>query len=94
LTERSDAAAPCLPPSLWVSSVPTSEVTRILFAIHECDRQAVEQMLPLVYDELRKLALQRLANERPRQTLQAAALVHDAISTPRGKRRNGVAPEG
>jgi RNA polymerase sigma factor (TIGR02999 family) len=55
-----------------------SEVTRILSAIDEGDPSAAEQLLPLVYDELRKLAAQRLANEKPGQTLQATALVHEA----------------
>jgi RNA polymerase sigma factor (TIGR02999 family) len=55
-----------------------SEVTRILSAIEQGDPQAAEQLLPLVYDELRKLAAQRLAHEAPGQTLQATALVHEA----------------
>jgi RNA polymerase sigma factor (TIGR02999 family) len=55
-----------------------SEVTRILSAIDQGDRQAAEQLLPLVYDELRKLAAQRLTRENPGQTLQATALVHEA----------------
>lgn len=55
-----------------------SEVTHILSAIEEGDAHAAEQLLPLVYDELRKLAAARLANEKPGQTLQATALVHDA----------------
>jgi RNA polymerase sigma factor (TIGR02999 family) len=55
-----------------------SEVTRILSAIEAGDPQAAEQLLPLVYDELRKLAAQRLAQEKPGQTLQATALVHEA----------------
>jgi RNA polymerase sigma factor (TIGR02999 family) len=55
-----------------------SDVTRILSAIEEGDPQAADQLLPLVYDELRKLAAQRLANEKPGQTLQATALVHEA----------------
>lgn len=55
-----------------------SEVTRILSRIESGDRLAVEQLMPLVYDELRKLAAARLANERPDQTLQATALVHEA----------------
>jgi RNA polymerase sigma factor (TIGR02999 family) len=55
-----------------------SEVTRILSAIEHGDQAAAEQLLPLVYDELRKLAAQRLAQERPGQTLQATALVHEA----------------
>jgi RNA polymerase sigma factor (TIGR02999 family) len=55
-----------------------SDVTRILSAIEQGDPQAAEQLLPLVYDELRKLAAQKLAQERPGQTLQATALVHEA----------------
>jgi RNA polymerase sigma factor (TIGR02999 family) len=55
-----------------------SEVTRILSAIEAGDPQAAEQLLPLVYDELRKLAAHRLAQEKAGQTLQATALVHEA----------------
>jgi RNA polymerase sigma factor (TIGR02999 family) len=55
-----------------------SEVTRILSAIDQGDPHAAEQLLPLVYDELRKLAGQKLAQEKPGQTLQATALVHEA----------------
>ncbi|HZZ81483.1 MAG TPA: ECF-type sigma factor [Gemmataceae bacterium] len=55
-----------------------NEVTRILSAIVQGDPQAAEQLLPLVYDELRKLASQKLAHEKPGHTLQATALVHDA----------------
>jgi RNA polymerase sigma factor (TIGR02999 family) len=55
-----------------------SDVTRILTAIEHGDPQAAEQLLPLVYDELRKLAAARLAHENPGQTLQATALVHEA----------------
>src|SRR5262245_49629494 len=55
-----------------------SEVTRILSAIEQGDPHAADQLLPLVYDELRKLAAQKLAQERPGQTLQATALVHEA----------------
>jgi RNA polymerase sigma factor (TIGR02999 family) len=54
------------------------EVTRILSAIEQGDPQAAEQLLPLVYDELRKLAGAKLAQEKPGQTLQATALVHEA----------------
>jgi RNA polymerase sigma factor (TIGR02999 family) len=54
------------------------DVTRILSAIDQGDPQAAEQLLPLVYDELRKLAAARLAQEKPGQTLQATALVHEA----------------
>lgn len=55
-----------------------SEVTRILSAIEHGDPHAAEQLLPLVYDELRKLAAQKLADEKSGQTLQATALVHEA----------------
>lgn len=55
-----------------------TEVTRVLSAIEQGDPHAVEHLLPLVYDELRKLAAQRLAQEKPGQTLQATALVHEA----------------
>jgi RNA polymerase sigma factor (TIGR02999 family) len=55
-----------------------SELTRILCAIEEGDPRAADQLLPLVYDELRKLAAQKLAQENPGQTLQATALVHEA----------------
>jgi RNA polymerase sigma factor (TIGR02999 family) len=55
-----------------------SEVTRILSAIEQGDPSAAAQLLPLVYDELRRLAAAKLANERPGQTLQATALVHEA----------------
>ena len=53
-------------------------VTRILSAIDAGDPHAAEQLLPLVYDELRKLAAQRLDQEKPGQTLQPTALVHEA----------------
>src|SRR5437762_6761860 len=59
---------------LWLMS----DVTRVLSAIESGDPHAAEQLLPLVYDELRKLAAQRLAQEKPGQTLQATALVHEA----------------
>ena len=55
-----------------------TDVTRILANIKHGDLRASEQLLPLVYDELRKLAAQRLAQEKPGQTLQATALVHEA----------------
>jgi RNA polymerase sigma factor (TIGR02999 family) len=55
-----------------------SDVTHILSAIEQGDPHAAEQLLPLVYDELRKLAAQKLAQEQPGQTLQAMALVHEA----------------
>jgi RNA polymerase sigma factor (TIGR02999 family) len=55
-----------------------SDVTRILSQIEQGDPVAAERLLPLVYDELRKLAAAKLAHENPGQTLQATALVHDA----------------
>jgi RNA polymerase sigma factor (TIGR02999 family) len=55
-----------------------TEVTHILSAIEQGDPHAAGQLLPLVYDELRKLAAQKLAQEKPGQTLQATALVHEA----------------
>ena len=55
-----------------------NDVTRILSAIERGDPKAAEQLLPLVYDELRTLAAHRLADEKPGQTLDATALVHEA----------------
>jgi RNA polymerase sigma factor (TIGR02999 family) len=55
-----------------------SEVTRILSALSQGDPHAAGQLLPLVYQELRRLAAQKLAQEKPGQTLQATALVHEA----------------
>src|SRR5207237_2188775 len=55
-----------------------SQVTQILSAIEQGDPHAAAQLLPLVYDELRQLAAQKLAQEQPGQTLQATALVHEA----------------
>jgi RNA polymerase sigma factor (TIGR02999 family) len=55
-----------------------NEVTRIFSAIEQGDQRAAEQLLPLVYDELRRLAAIKLAHEKPGQTLQATALVHEA----------------
>jgi RNA polymerase sigma factor (TIGR02999 family) len=55
-----------------------NEVTRILHAINQGNTHAADQLLPLVYDELRRLAKQKLAQEKPGQTLQATALVHEA----------------
>src|SRR5664279_1771833 len=54
------------------------DVTRILAGIEQGDPRAAEQLLPLVYEELRKLAAQKMAQENPGQTLQATALVHEA----------------
>ena len=55
-----------------------SDVTQILGQIEPGDGQAAEKLLPLVYDELRKLAAEKMAQEKPGQTLQATALVHEA----------------
>ena len=55
-----------------------NEVATILLAIEEGDPRAAEQLLPLVYDELRRLAAAKLAQEKPGHTLQATALVHEA----------------
>jgi RNA polymerase sigma factor (TIGR02999 family) len=63
-----------------------SEVTRILSAVVQGDPHAAEQLLPLVYEELRKLAAQRLAQEKPGQTPQATALVHETYLQPVGPR--------
>jgi RNA polymerase sigma factor (TIGR02999 family) len=69
-----------------------SEVTRILSAIECGDPHAAEQLLPLVYDELRKLAAQKLAQEKPGQTLQATALVHEAYLRMVGDQQFGNRP--
>src|SRR5207244_7865944 len=61
-----------------VSVPPMNEVTRVLSAIEGGDPHAAEQLLPLVYQELRKLAAQKLTQEKPGQTLEATALVHEA----------------
>jgi RNA polymerase sigma factor (TIGR02999 family) len=63
-----------------------SDVTRILSAIEQGDPHAAGQLLPLVYDELRKLAVLKLAREKPGQTLDATALVHEAYLRLVGKR--------
>src|SRR5690348_2614923 len=69
-----------------------TEVTRILSAIEQGDSAAAEKLLPLVYDELRQLAAQKLAQEKPGQTLQATALVHEAylrlVNAPEARRWN------
>lgn len=69
-----------------------SDVTRILTALEAGDQSASEQLLPLVYDELRKLAAQRLAQEKPGQTLQATALVHEAYLRLVGNMAAGDSP--
>jgi RNA polymerase sigma factor (TIGR02999 family) len=69
-----------------------SDVTRVLSAIEHGDPAAAEALLPLVYDELRRLAAQRLAHEKPGQTLDATALVHEAylrlVDTSKGESWN------
>jgi RNA polymerase sigma factor (TIGR02999 family) len=70
-----------------------SEVTRILSAIEQGDPHAAEKLLPLVYDELRKLAAQKLAQEKPGQTLQATALVHEAYLRLVGRGKEGPGEE-
>lgn len=69
-----------------------NEVTRILQAIDQGDPRAAEQLLPLVYDELRRVAAEKLAHENPGQTLQATALVHEAylrlVDTEKSRRWN------
>jgi RNA polymerase sigma factor (TIGR02999 family) len=64
-----------------------SEITRILEALEQGDPQAAAQLLPLVYDELRALAAQRLAGEKPGQTLQPTALVHEVYLRLLGQER-------
>jgi RNA polymerase sigma factor (TIGR02999 family) len=66
-----------------------NDVTRILSALEHGDPRAADELLPLVYDELRKLAAGRLAHEKPGQTLQATALVHDAYLRLVGKEDPG-----
>jgi RNA polymerase sigma factor (TIGR02999 family) len=72
---------------------PMSDVTRILSALEQGDPNAAAQLLPLVYDELRRLAAERLAQEKPGQTLQATALVHEAylrlVDVEQAQRWNG-----
>ena len=75
-------------------SVPLmNEITRILSAVEQGDPQAASQLLPLVYDELRKLAAHHLAHQAPGQTLQPTALVHEAylrlVGEGRGQRWDG-----
>jgi RNA polymerase sigma factor (TIGR02999 family) len=69
------------------------DVTQILNAIEQGDPHAAEKLLPLVYEELRQLAVQKLAQEKPGQTLQATALVHEAyvrlVDTDKGQQWNG-----
>ena len=67
-----------------------SDVTQILSAIEQGDPHAAEQLLPLVYDELRRLAAAKLAKEQPGQTLEATALVHEAYVRLVGKHPEGA----
>src|SRR5262249_44661440 len=62
----------------WFFGARMNDVTRVLSAIEGGDPQAAEQLLPLVYDELRRLAAQKLSRESPGQTFPATALVHEA----------------
>src|SRR3954452_16090476 len=74
-----------------------ADVTQILRDIEQGDPHAAGQLLPLVYDELRQLAAQRLAQEKPGQTLQATALVHEAYLRLGGKTdqdAGGADPDG
>src|SRR5262249_34937591 len=75
---RDSGAEDCWRSLERVCSSVVNDVTRILSAIEDGDPSAAEQLLPLVYAELRKLAAQRLAQEKPGQTLEATALVHEA----------------
>src|SRR5262245_43874565 len=70
------ARLPALSPTLILDLM--NEVTRVLSALGQGDGSAAEQLLPLVYDELRRLAAHKLAQEKPGQTLQPTALVHEA----------------
>jgi len=70
-----------------------NDVTRILSAIEGGDPHAAAELLPLVYDELRKLAAARLAHEQPGHTLQATALVHEAYVRLVGERRGSSTPD-
>jgi RNA polymerase sigma factor (TIGR02999 family) len=83
-----------LPATFWAVILDLmSDVTAILSAIEQGDPHAAEQLLPLVYDALRKLAAQKPAQEKPGQTLQATALVHEAylrlVDTEKAQQWNG-----
>jgi RNA polymerase sigma factor (TIGR02999 family) len=69
-----------------------ADITHILEAIDQGDPHAAAQLLPLVYDELRRLAAQKLAHEKPDQTLQATALVHEAYLRLVDSERRGSSP--
>src|SRR5262249_33244999 len=88
-------SVPCsrVPPPSPPSAVPSmNEVTRVLSAIDQGDAHAAEHLLPLVYNELRLLAAQRLAQEKPGQTLEATALVHEAYLRLVESERRGSPP--
>ena len=74
----SDELAPYSGPSNRSGSKQRGDVTQILSAIEQGDQKASEDLLPLVYEELRKLAAAKMTQEKPGQTLQATALVHEA----------------
>src|SRR5436305_7604760 len=73
-----------------------SDVSRVLSAVEKGDASAVEQLLPLVYDELRRLAAAQMAREKPGQTLDATALVHEAylrlVASPAASAPGELAP--
>lgn len=75
--------------NLMTGEVRLADVTQILSAVEEGDARAAEQLLPLVYEELRKLAAAKITQERPGQTLQATALVHEAYLRLVGKDGGG-----
>src|SRR5262245_28949070 len=77
-TTRGQVAGILVPGPRRCETVPMSEFTRNLSALEQGDPHAASQLLPLVYDELRQLAAQKLAQEIPGQTLQPTALVHEA----------------
>src|SRR5262245_34027665 len=83
---------PVPPPSVTVTLGRMSDVTRLLDAAAAGDRRAAADLLPLVYDELRKLAAARLGDERAGQTLQPTALVHEAYLRLVGGERRGLPP--
>ena len=74
----------------WAILVGMSDVTRILAQMEQGDPQAAEKLLPMVYEELRKLAAAKLAQEKPGQTLQATALVHEAYVRLVGDEESGT----
>lgn len=91
--KRPTAAGVCYRAPCRLSSTAMSDVTGILSAVERGDPHAAEKLLPLVYDELRKLAAQKLAQEKPGQTLQATALVHEAYVRLVGPHSEGLSQE-